>query len=157
MYELAAQHFNFLIVPEVENQSFVKMVIDWYEYVILDELRLPGITNDMLSDCNTTQETFGSYLYDLQKHQYVKDKSPEMFNADVFPVDMHEEYWEMHDSFQDDYLAENIGVHEMFFFKDIKKVMDRFNMFYTDSYGLNVGWGKGKKITFHNIPIKEVW
>lgn len=156
MRELSVLEYDFATIPDTEIPVFTNEVINWYAYIVIDENRAPAFSNDMLVTCRNTQESFGNYFFDIQQYEYMKKYSPELFHPEVFPIDVPPDYWDEHMGSFDEYAASHLGLFEGFFLKDMKRVLDICNMFYTDGHSNFLG-SKGNKLTYHNIPIKGVW
>lgn len=152
MKDLLIKENLYSFVPDPAVEMFEESALTWY-FGNCEEGVTPYIFDDLLTKDAWAQH-FLMWLHgDISEYHFASMEKTHLFDPYIFPVER--DAWGTDDLDEaQDYYLDNYEMNEMFFYLDIKRLLDNHHMFYLDSYAGNVIRKKTRAI---NPPIKGVW
>lgn len=150
MKDLLIRENLYSFVPDPAVEMFEEGSFTWY-FGNCEERITPHIFDNLLNE-DPWAEHFLLWLHShISEYHFASLEQDRFFDPSIFPVeDLEEDNYDV----VNDYYYDNYDLNEMFFYLDIKRLLDNNHMFYLDSYAGNVIRKKTRAI---NPPIKGVW
>ncbi|PGQ88229.1 hypothetical protein [Priestia megaterium] len=152
MNQLAIDQMKYKFIPPAAAETFESYVDIWY-FGNCEESVTPHILDNLFHNDDWALHYLLWIHREVSEYYFNREAKHLYFDPDVFSVDRTN--WS-EDDYENagEYYLDNYNKNEMFFYIDMKRLLNKNHMFYLDSYAGNVF---SKKPQLINPPIKGVW